>query len=156
MIEVFLYSLPDSSYLFPAPFNAVLLDSTTLQYIRLGMVVIGQMIFVLALSAFCDSWRVGVDGQAPGNLVTCGVFSISRNPIFIFLYFIGTFLINGTLIFLLFAVVIVAGAHYQILQDERFLRQNYGNEYRDYCARTKRYLGWVNRRTRALEYNQGQ
>ncbi|MBN1873531.1 MAG: hypothetical protein JXA33_04815, partial [Anaerolineae bacterium] len=65
-------------------------------------------------------------------------------PIFLFvdLYLIGTFFINGTASFLIFTVLILAGLHYQILQEEKFLAQTYGRAYQDYCARTGRYFGW--------------
>jgi protein-S-isoprenylcysteine O-methyltransferase Ste14 len=63
------------------------------------------------------------------------MFALSRNPIFVFLdlYAFGTFLINGTLGFLLFALVLATGIHYQILQEESFLRRTYGTAYHDYC-----------------------
>jgi protein-S-isoprenylcysteine O-methyltransferase Ste14 len=57
------------------------------------------------------------------------------------LYLVGTFLINGTVIFLLLAILVVAGLHYQILQEEKFLAQPYGKAYRNYCAQTRRYFG---------------
>jgi protein-S-isoprenylcysteine O-methyltransferase Ste14 len=83
-----------------------------------------------------------VDNSQPGALVTQGVFAISRNPIFVFLnlYTAGTFLINGTFIFLIFGVLMAAALHYQILQEERFLLQTYGDSYRSYLNRTARYL----------------
>ena len=59
---------------------------------------------------------------------------------FVDLYFIGTFLVNGTVTFLLFAVVVV-GMHYQILQEEAFLRGVHGDAYEAYCRETRRYLG---------------
>jgi protein-S-isoprenylcysteine O-methyltransferase Ste14 len=85
---------------------------------------------------------VGIDNQAPGELVTTGVFAFSRNPIFVFvdLYFIGIFLLNGTVIFLA-AVLVVVGLHYQILQEEQFLRAQYGQAYRYYRAGAPRYFG---------------
>jgi protein-S-isoprenylcysteine O-methyltransferase Ste14 len=58
------------------------------------------------------------------------------------LNFIGTFLINGALIFLLSAVLTVVGVHYQILQEEKLLSSAYGQEYQAYCHKTNRYFGW--------------
>jgi protein-S-isoprenylcysteine O-methyltransferase Ste14 len=42
----------------------------------------------------------------------------------------------------LFAVAVAAGLHFQILQEERFLRRNYAPEYEAYTRVTSRYLGW--------------
>ena len=85
---------------------------------------------------------MGIDKSAPGELVATGIFTVSRNPIFLFidLYFAGTFLVNGTLIFLLFAALVVLGMHYQILQEERFLAGAHGEAYRRYCTVVGRYL----------------
>jgi protein-S-isoprenylcysteine O-methyltransferase Ste14 len=120
-----------------------LIDSVVLRLLGVILVTAGFVIFVWALGSFGSSWRIGIDEKAPGDLVTGGIFSVSRNPIFLFLdlYFIGTFLMNGALILLIFAVFIVLGLHYQIMQEERFLARNYGQAYRDYCSRTGRYLG---------------
>jgi len=109
----------------------------------LGLAV-GGAVFILALVSFGASWRIGIDAKTPGGLVTTGIFALSRNPIFVFLdlYAFGTFLINGTLGFLLFALVLAAGIHYQILQEESFLRRTYGTDYHDYCRRTARYFSW--------------
>lgn len=110
----------------------------------LGVLVIlaGDVVFVWALISFGSSWRVGIDEKSAGALVTSGIFAFSRNPIFAFvdLYFVGTFLVNGTLAFLIFALVTVIGLHYQILQEEKFLVGNYGQAYREYLSRTGWYI----------------
>jgi protein-S-isoprenylcysteine O-methyltransferase Ste14 len=144
LVEIFLYTQPGGARLFPAPFTALLVGFTPLKLVGTVLIVVGQIVFLLALLAFGDSWRVGIDKQSPGQLITGGVFAVTRNPIFLFvdLYFVGTFLINGTVIFLILAVLVVAGLHYQILQEEKFLIQTYDKAYRDYCARTRRYFGW--------------
>ena len=95
-----------------------------------------------ALIAFGNSWRIGIDEKSADALVTNGIFALSRNPIFAFidLYFIGTFLINGTLVFLVFAVVTVLALHYQILQEEKFLLSKYCQAYQVYRLQAGRYL----------------
>lgn len=112
----------------------------------IGMVLItfGFVLFMLALAAFGQSWRVGIDEQCPGDLITHGVFRISRNPIFLFvdLYFVGTFLIYSSTFFLVSAILVIIGMHYQILQEESFLKNNYGEPYLQYMEQTARYLGW--------------
>jgi protein-S-isoprenylcysteine O-methyltransferase Ste14 len=58
------------------------------------------------------------------------------------LWFVGIFLINGTLIFLVFAVLAIAVLHWQILQEEDYLLKLYGQPYRSYCAKAARYFIW--------------
>jgi protein-S-isoprenylcysteine O-methyltransferase Ste14 len=142
-VEVFLYVQPGNVRLFPEPFTVLLLDYAPLKVVGATLMVVGQIIFLLALRALGDSWRIGIDRQSPRQLITGGIFAVTRNPIFVFLdlYLVGTFLINGTMVLLIFAVLVVAGLHYQILQEEKLLTLTYGKAYRNYCAQTRRYFG---------------
>ncbi|HVM70776.1 MAG TPA: isoprenylcysteine carboxylmethyltransferase family protein [Anaerolineales bacterium] len=110
----------------------------------LGMLAVlaGDALFVWALVSFGNSWRIGIDERSAGRLVTGGVFAFSRNPIFAFidLYFLGTFLLNGSPIFLVFAICVILALHYQVLQEEKFLTGRYGQAYRDYCKQAGRYF----------------
>lgn len=101
-----------------------------------------MVLFLFTLRDFSKSWRVGIDHRSPGDLITAGVFRISRNPVFLFidLYFLGTFLILGTLIFLIFFVLVVVGLYYQIVQEGMFLEALYGNRYLEYRNEVSRYL----------------
>ena len=144
ILEVLLSALHSSFRLFPDFLQIRLLDSMTVKIIGVGLVLFSFVIFVWALISFGNSWRVGIDEKTPGALVTGGIFAVSRNPIFVFidLYFIGTFLINGTLILLVFALLVVVSLHYQILQEEKTLMRIHGQAYQEYVARTGRYVSW--------------
>ena len=141
VVEIFLYALHSNFHFFPAAFHASLIDSIVAKTIGAILITVGLGIFIGAFISFGDSWRIGFDVKKPGGLVTTGMFSVTRNPIYVFLdlWFIGIFLINGTLVFLIFAVLAVFAIHWQILQEEAFLRKLYGKPYQDYCARTGRY-----------------
>lgn len=142
IVEVVLYAFHSSFRIFPAPLDVQLVSSQLVRIIGVALVSLGLIIFAMAYVSFGDSWRVGFDVKSPGALVTTGIFSISRNPIYLCLdlWFIGIFLINGTLIFLIFAALAVAAIHWQIRQEETFLSDLYGQPYRDYCGRTGRYV----------------
>ena len=144
MIEVLHYALHATFGIFPAILDFKLAQSPTVKRIGVAVVTLGLILLGLAYASFGDSWRVGFDVKSPGPLVTKGVFAISRNPIYVFLdlWFIGTFLINGALVFLIFAVLAVAALHWQILQEEKFLSRLYGQPYQNYCAQTGRYFYW--------------
>ncbi len=144
LIEVLLHALHSAFRIFPWRLDSQLVSSFPVKSIGVGLVTLGLVLFGLAFVSFGDSWRVGLDVRTPGALVTNGVFAVSRNPIFVSLdlWFSGIFLINGTLIFLIFAVLAVAFLHWQILQEEKSLSKLYGQPYQDYCARTGRYLYW--------------
>ena len=118
------------------------LDSGYARFVGAVLICAGLLIFGIALISFGDSWRIGIDRKTPSALITRGIFATTRNPIFLFLdlYLAGTFLINGTRIFLIAAVLGALFLHFQILREERFLIEHYGDLYRKYCARTPRYF----------------
>jgi len=142
--EVLLYSLPVRSSLFPWPFTISLIDAAAARAARAVLVFAGFAFFVLGLMALGNSWRLGIDEKMPGTLVTQGIYNVSRNPIYFFfnLYLLGTFLINGTLIFLLFAIFVAVNLHCQILSEEKFLHRLYGAQYGAYLNDTHRYFSW--------------
>lgn len=144
MVEVLLYALHSGFRIFPSPLDVQLIDSPAAKLVGVSLVTLGLLIFNLAYVSFGDSWRVGFDINTPGRLVTRGIFTVSRNPIYLSLnlWFFGTFLINGTLVFLLFSLLAIAVQHWQILQEEDFLSRLYGQAYQDYRARTPRYVIW--------------
>lgn len=110
----------------------------------LGLVILypGLGLFLTALVHFGGSWRVGIDQDRPGDLVTTGIFSLTRNPIFLFmdLFFLAYALLVGSLFSLTFAALAVVLIHLQIREEEAFLLGKYGESYRLYKARTPRYL----------------
>jgi protein-S-isoprenylcysteine O-methyltransferase Ste14 len=144
IIEILAYALHASVQILPTALHYRLFDSPAAKIVGVVLITAGLVVFVLAFFNFGDSWRVGVDYQTPGALVTRGIFSITRNPIYVFinLWFIGTFLINGTIIFLVLAVLALAAQHWQIVREERFLTQRYAEAYDRYRKQTPRYLIW--------------
>jgi protein-S-isoprenylcysteine O-methyltransferase Ste14 len=107
-----------------------------------GVVVVAFVLFVLSLRTLNSSWRLGIDTQHPGKLVTWGIYARTRNPIYVFfdLYFFGILLMTGQLAFALLLLVVAAVLHRQILREEAFLLAAHGAEYAAYCRQTGRYL----------------
>jgi protein-S-isoprenylcysteine O-methyltransferase Ste14 len=145
LYEAFAFAWPLPWHLFPAPMNVVVLETPLAQVAGCLLIIGGIVLFAAALLSFGDSWRVGIDRDTPGELVTGGVFAVTRNPIFLFMdaYALGTFLLNGRLLFGLFALLTFAAIHLQILREERFLADRYDQVYRAYRRRTPRYFGVV-------------
>lgn len=141
--ESALYALHAPFHIFPAPFDILFLEGFAWKAAGAALLLCACGLFAWALISFGVSWRVGIDKQHPGSLVTEGAFALSRNPIFlsIDLYFIGAFLLNGSIFFLAAAILAVAGLHYQILQEEQYLLRQYGEAYSAYRHATSRYFG---------------
>jgi protein-S-isoprenylcysteine O-methyltransferase Ste14 len=130
--------------IFPARLTTVRIDLVGLKVAGVAVVLTGLLIFALALWAFADSWRIGIDRQTPGALMTRGIFAWTRNPIYIALDLIvfGTFLMSGRALFLAIALGLIGLLHYQIRREEKYLAGAYGDAYRDYCERVGRYVRW--------------
>jgi len=102
----------------------------------------GLMLLLWSLISFGQSFRVGIDTDHPDELITTGVFTFSRNPIYVAFAFVllGQFLIFSNWILLVYTGAAVWLFHRQVLREEEFLKGHYGADYSDYCQRVRRYL----------------
>jgi protein-S-isoprenylcysteine O-methyltransferase Ste14 len=126
----------------PLIISNYLIKIAWIKYIGIILCYIGLTIFLLALISFGKAWRIGIDENNSNELVTGGIFKYSRNPIFLFmdLYFTGIMLIYPNIIFIITAICTVAGLHFQIVREEKFLQNKFGEEYREYKRKTRRYI----------------
>lgn len=125
--------------------NIPLISSiNTLTYRTAGLILVGFTLFffIVALFQMGKSWRVGIDESTKDQLITSGVFSFSRHPIYLSmdLIFIGYFLTVPNGIFLGAVILGLSGIHLQIKDEEKFLLEHYGSSYSEYCKKTGRYL----------------
>lgn len=67
---------------------------------------IGLIVMLLALISFGTSFRVGIDVDHPGTLVTSGIFAATRNPIYVAFAFIllGEFLLFPNWLLMLYLI----------------------------------------------------
>ena len=115
-----------------------------LQFTGVVITMFGVLAFIVSVTQMKENWRAGVQKEEKTNLVTTGIYSISRNPafFFFFLMYIGILFsfFNWFLCFATgFAVVFF---HLQIVNvEEDFLIKAFGNEYLQYKSKVCRYLG---------------
>ena len=126
----------------PSPSSQEFFDSEIVSWVGVALCAAGLGMLLWSLISFGRSFRVGIDVEQPDKLITTGVFGVSRNPIYVAFAFvlIGQFLIFPNWIL---AVYLCAGVwllHRQVLREERYLSSHYGEAYRDYCNRVRRYL----------------
>lgn len=142
--EVLLHATHSRFDLFPQIVKVALLHTQPVKIAGATLAAVGLLIFILAFFSFGDSWRIGIDRKTPSSLVTGGIFSITRNPIYVAfdLIFIGIFLMNGTWFFLVTAALAPLAVHSQVVREEKFLTQRYGDAYARYRKKTPRYLIW--------------
>ncbi|PKN17274.1 MAG: hypothetical protein CVU71_17240 [Deltaproteobacteria bacterium HGW-Deltaproteobacteria-6] len=142
LLQIFIHSLNLKVQFLPDLVTKPFFTGALVQSAGVFMISAGILLFIGSLVSFKTSWRIGIDTVAPGGLITTGVFSVSRNPIFLSMdmYFLGTFLICSNLFFLLCFIGMACGFHFQIRQEEAFLNARYGNHYREYMTQVHRYF----------------
>lgn len=122
--------------------GAQLFDDTFTGWIGVIVCIIGILLFIYALISFGKSFRVGLDEDHPGELVTTGAFSISRNPIYTAfeLVLAGIFLIIPNWIVMIYVFAGIWLFNRQILLEEQSLKGIYGEKYMEYCKKVRRFL----------------
>ncbi len=82
-------------------------------------------------------------GRVAGSLHTSGLYRYSRNPQLVggFLFMVGYALLWPSWQGMLWASLWLVIAHLMVRGEEVHLENIFGDEYRDYCLRTPRYLG---------------
>ncbi len=108
------------------------------------MSVAGTIVFIAAVRTMRDSWRAGVSKTDKTELITNGIYQISRNPAFLGfdLLYIGTLLMFFNWVLCVLTVFAVIMYHLQIVSvEEEFLLAAFGNEYLQYKKKVCRYIG---------------
>ncbi len=113
-------------------------------FVWIGLILIhlAYIIIFIAQRNMANEWRIGIDIENKVNLITKGMFSISRNPIFlgVIIIFIGLFLIIPNTAT---AIILVAGTlviQVQVRLEEEFLLKALGVEYKEYMNKVNRWL----------------
>ena len=101
--------------------------------------MLGDLIFLISVFCMKDSWRAGIPDKDKTKLVTAGIYRYSRNPAFLGFDFLLLMYFNLSMLAVsAFAIIIL---HMQILQEEHFLIDTFGEEYMEYKKHVFRYLG---------------
>lgn len=112
----------------------------------LGVVlgVLGVAVFLSAVLEMRDSWRAGVSKTERTELVTDGIYQISRNPAFLGfdLVYAGILLMFFNWILLAVTLLAALMLHLQIVNvEEDFLVTVFGDAYLEYRKKVNRYFG---------------
>ncbi len=132
--------------------SILLYRENTLQTIQIIGIIIetfGVIAFIVSMTEMKDNWRAGVQRQEKTELVTTGIYSVSRNPAFLGfdLMYIGILFAFFNWYLLIATALTVCLFHLQIVNvEEDFLLEAFGEEYLNYRKKVCRYLGrkfWV-------------
>lgn len=113
--------------------------------LAIALLVLGLLLMAVSIASFVTAGTT-VNPLKPANasnLVTSGIFKLSRNPIYL-----GDLLVLATLALWLGNLVNIALLvlfvwyieRFQILPEERALAALFGAQYAAYCAKVRRWL----------------
>jgi len=138
IVGIYAFKIEWSKYLLPFWY----LENEILFKIGWGFLIISLIVVWFAQSQMANSWRIGIDKKNKTKLVTKGLFSISRNPIFlgIMLANIGLFLIIPNAFTLLIISLSTISINTQIRLEEDFLKLEFSNDYLKYSKKVRRWI----------------
>lgn len=108
------------------------------------MSIMGAVVFIISVQTMRDSWRAGISKIDKTELVTDGIYKISRNPAFLGfdLLYIGILLMFFNWILCVLTAISVVLFHIQIVYvEEGFLLETFEDEYQHYKSKVCRYFG---------------
>lgn len=139
-VIVFVFTLSEWFYGMLVPISYM--ESPFLVVIGLVLLLLALIWVLVAQLQMGDSWRIGIDEKSTSLLVQNGLFGVSRNPIFLgmLIMLIGMLLILPTAATLVITVLGFVLIHVQVRLEEAFLLEKFGEDYRRYQARVRRWI----------------
>jgi len=139
-IAVLCFSIGGNVYKYMIPIDY--LQIAGLQFFGLALIHISLVWIAIAQYQMSVSWRIGIDEINKTELKTTGIFSISRNPIFLgmILSMLGIFFIlpNALTFYLTLTTYFII--QIQIRLEEEFLTRQHGEAYLHYRQSTRRLI----------------
>ena len=140
LVVVGIYAFGNRIYEYLLPFWY--LENPWLQKIGWGLLLLSLIFVWVAQTQMANSRRIGIDEKNKSKLITKGLFSISRNPIFlgIMIANVGLFLVIPNAFTLLIISLSFISINTQIRLEEEFLKREFGDEYQDYLGKVRRWI----------------
>ena len=125
------------------PSREVFTNPVTAMIIGFSVTIIGQLIRIITIGLVYII-RGGKDRRVYAeDLVTTGIFSHCRNPLYVgnILILVGLGIASNSLLFMaVFTPLFLFFWQAIVLAEENYLRNKFGEQYNDYCKRVNRWL----------------
>ena len=137
---VIVYAFIPGAYRYVMPIRW--LERPAIQLTGFVLLLVSFAWTVVAQAHMGHSWRIGIDNEHSTALVHTGVFSRSRNPIFLgmIVTLFGLFLVipsAGTLFTFLLGVILIG---IQVRLEEEYLATSHGDKYIEYRRNVRRWI----------------
>ncbi|HEY8554940.1 MAG TPA: isoprenylcysteine carboxylmethyltransferase family protein [Burkholderiales bacterium] len=118
------------------------LDSRAFRRLGWLLLAISTLWLLTAQRQMGKSWRIGIDARETTDLVTHGLFRLSRNPIFLAMRanLAALVLLQPNAVTLALATAGEILMQVQVRLEEAHLAARHGNRYAEYLARVRRWL----------------
>jgi protein-S-isoprenylcysteine O-methyltransferase Ste14 len=103
--------------------------------------VLGFVFLYVGRFSLGNSFRIGVANERT-EFIAKGIYKISRNPMYLGLYltFAGCILYSLNIFYFILSVVVLVIHHLITIAEEKQLNIIYGDAYKGYCKKVRRYL----------------
>ncbi|TLG72884.1 methyltransferase family protein [Culicoidibacter larvae] len=106
-----------------------------------SFVYVGGFVYFLGIVILVIS-TINFSHPDEQRLNTNGLYRFSRNPMYVgyFLYFMGCVLLTGSIVLLVALFVFQLSCHWLILAEEQWCIAQFGEQYRQYMKKVRRYF----------------
>lgn len=115
-------------------FLRIELTPALLFYAGVVVYMLGAGLLVASIVNFAASPKIGLKQK--------GLYRLSRNPMYVayFVFFLGCALLTQSFVLLGIVLIFQISSHWIILSEERWCLQEFGDEYRRYQDKVRRYI----------------
>lgn len=125
------------------PLNIPFFHSTISKLIGSVIILLSLVLTFPALRQFFKTKNTLVTIKPANSLQTTGIYSVSRNPMYVSLLLIYSglsFIIGNGWNFVLLPFLILLVQEYVIKREEKYLDRRFGQQYADYKTRVRRWF----------------
>lgn len=139
-VYIIIFSVFPQWYKYFMPFK--FLENEPVKIIAILVALMSLAWIVVAQNNMHQSWRIGIDLQNKTELITNGVYKISRNPIYVgmLVTIAALFFMTPNVLTLLILAVGFVLIQIQIRLEEEYLTKMHGQDFLNYKQKARRWL----------------
>jgi protein-S-isoprenylcysteine O-methyltransferase Ste14 len=140
LLTIFLYALFPGYYWLTAPI--LYLDFQAIKITGVSVLLVSIVFVRFSQNQLRQSWRIGVDQSEKPQLITIGIYRKTRNPIAfgMILTLAGFFMVIPNAVTCSCLCVGLVLANLRIRIEEAYLSESLGEEYEEYCKKTRKWI----------------